>query len=63
MWIGSVIARLDRYLSNELREDLEEIASILRVGCKITDILRAVENTLVKLPIMQREKDLFFIIT
>ena len=44
MWIGSVIARLDRYLSNELREDLEEIASILRVGCEITDILRAVEK-------------------
>ena len=63
MWIGLVIARLDRYLSNELQEDLEEIASILRVGCEITAILRAVDKYFGKTANYAKGKDLFLIIT
>ena len=39
-----MIDRLDNYLSEELRADLEEIHFSLRVGTEITDILRALEK-------------------
>ena len=39
-----MIDRLDKYLTDELRADLEEIHFSLRVGTEITDILRAIEK-------------------
>ena len=39
-----MIDRLDKYLTDELRADLDEIHFSLRVGTEITDILRAMEK-------------------
>ena len=39
-----MIQKLDDYLSEELKEDLEQIHFSLRVGTDIGDILRAIEK-------------------